>query len=293
MQSLYPIVLFVYNRPEHTLKVLDALAKNDLAQHSELYIYSDGARNSGDEKSVEEVRKVIRGFEGFKKIHITAAETNNGLSKSIINGLSKLFETYDGLIILEDDILVSEYFLQFMNESLNAYSEQDEVAGVTGYSYPFKKNKQTPNFYFLPIGSSWGWGTWKRVWDNINFDTDYLISQINDLGRVNEFNFGYHNFYAMLMDQKEGKIDTWDIRFYASFFLSNQFFFFPKYSMVKNIGFDGSGSHGTATHEFYNAEYKYQPFNEVEVKVLPQIVNNAMRLNRTKFSLSFIRRLFS
>ena len=68
--NLAPIVLFVYNRPDHTKQTIEALQKNELAKKSELFIYSDAAKNENAEKKVNEVREYIKSIDGFKKITI-------------------------------------------------------------------------------------------------------------------------------------------------------------------------------------------------------------------------------
>ncbi|HQI44432.1 MAG TPA: glycosyltransferase family 2 protein, partial [Dysgonamonadaceae bacterium] len=65
-----PILLFVYNRPTHTLKTLNALRQNKLSDQSELFIFSDGYKSEADKAEVEKVRTLIRSVEGFKAVHI-------------------------------------------------------------------------------------------------------------------------------------------------------------------------------------------------------------------------------
>ena len=118
---LAPIAFFVYKRPEHTKKTLEALAANELASESELFIFSDGARNEQDEKSVLAVREYIRTAKGFKSVSILEHVKNQGLAKSLIGGITELCDKFGRVIVVEDDVLTSPYFLRFMNDALNLY----------------------------------------------------------------------------------------------------------------------------------------------------------------------------
>ena len=120
-KKLAPIVLFVYNRLNHTRQTLEALQKNDLASKSELIIYSDSAKNKNDLDKVAKVREYIKNIDGFKKIIIRKAKKNIGLANSIINGVTKVVNEYGKIIVLEDDLMTSRFFLRFMNEALVAY----------------------------------------------------------------------------------------------------------------------------------------------------------------------------
>ena len=131
-----PIVLFVYNRPWHTQQTVEALQKNKLASESELFIYSDDAKNDDARVSVDEVRKYIDNITGFKKITVIKRDKNWGLASSIIDGVTKIVNKYGRIIVLEDDLVTSPYFLKFMNDSLEVYEKRNDVFSVTGFNYP-------------------------------------------------------------------------------------------------------------------------------------------------------------
>ena len=137
--NLAPIVLFVYNRPWHTKQTVEALQKNELAKESELFIYCDEAKNEDAGKSVDEVREYIDKVDGFKKVTIIKREKNWGLADSIIDGVTKIVNEYGKIIVLEDDLVTSPYFLKFMNDGLEFYKDEKKVFGITGYAFPVKK----------------------------------------------------------------------------------------------------------------------------------------------------------
>ena len=110
-----PIVLFVYKRPCETEKVLEALAANEVATQSELIVYADGPKNEDEKEQCEAVRQLIRNCTGFAKVTLHAAEKNRGLANSVISGVTETLEKYDRVIVLEDDLVTSKYFLRFLN----------------------------------------------------------------------------------------------------------------------------------------------------------------------------------
>jgi len=296
--NLAPIILFVYNRPWHTEQTLEALMLNELANESTLYIYCDGPKiNDSDEslKSIKEVRTVIRKKNWCKEVIIIEREENLGLANSVIKGITEVVNRHGSIIVLEDDIVTGKYFLKFMNDSLNMYEKEAQVFGVSGYCFPgTKKIKDTT--YFLPIMSSWGYGTWSRAWEQINFDGSFLLKQINLSNKINEFNFGSFNYYQMLVDQVNGRNNSWAVRFYTSMFLKQGVFLFPNISFLKNIGFDGTGVHcGKDIRNIYNARFQddsHLPVIENKVR-LKQINMNIIKneiLNSEKNILKILKK---
>jgi len=241
---LAPIVLFVYNRPEHTRKTLEALSNNLLAEESHLYIFADGPKENENKENITKinlVRNIIALKKWCKEVHVFQEKKNKGLANSIIEGANLIFQQYNKAIFLEDDIVTSSSFLDFMNKNLDYYAYDEKVFGISGFCYPNKGIKDTT--YFLPIGSSWGWATWKGRWKNINFDAKELLIELEQKNLQRPLNFSGYRFYEMLVDQSHGRINSWAICFYASFFLQNGVFLFPNVSLVENIGFDNSGEH--------------------------------------------------
>lgn len=175
MRSLAPIVLFVYNRPWHTRKTIGALIKNNLAKESELIIYSDAAKTSEVEKDVMEVRRFIHSIIGFKAVQIIERSKNWGLANSIIDGVCSVVNKYGKIIVLEDDLVTSPYFLNFMNEALNHYENNNEVISIHGYVYPIDN---LPETFFLKGADCWGWATWKEGWALFESDGMKLLDNL-------------------------------------------------------------------------------------------------------------------
>ena len=240
-----PIILFVYNRPKHTLQTLEALQKNTLFDQSKLYIYADGARKNANEKdlsNIQKVRQIIRQKKWCKSVEIIENETNQGLAKSIVKGVSEVIERYGRAIILEDDIVTSKGFLTYMNDALNFYEKQEKVMHIAGYFYSV--NTQLPTTFFYENTSCWGWATWHRAWQHLNLDATDLLQQLEQKNATHHFNInGTYDFTQQLKDNISGALHTWAIYWYASVYLQGGLCLHPHQSLVQNIGFDGTGEH--------------------------------------------------
>lgn len=249
--KLAPIVLFVYNRPDHTRQTVEALQKNELASQSELFIYSDGAKNENDEAKVNEVREYISSIDGFKKITIIKREKNWGLANSIIDGVTKIVNEYGKIIVLEDDLVTSPYFLRFMNEALEFYEDEKRVWHVSGWNYPIE-TEGLGDVFMWRLMNCWGWATWADRWQHYEKDVDKIIHEFSKED-IKRFNLdGVENFWGQVIGNKEGKINTWAIFWYANIFKQNGLCLNPAQTFVGNIGHDASGAHCGETDVFKN-----------------------------------------
>ena len=159
MNTCAPIVLFVYNRPDHTCTCLEYLERNELAAESELYIFADGAK-PGSESSVAAVRQVIARPWKFRRVTVVERPENRGLAANVIDGVSTLLEQYDRVIVLEDDLVVAPYFLRFMNDALELYRDEPRVGHIQACD--FTHDRSLPDIFLIKFTGSWGWGTWRR-----------------------------------------------------------------------------------------------------------------------------------
>lgn len=247
---LAPIILFVYNRPWHTQQTVEALQKNDWATESELFIFADGPKENATEEQKEKIRQVseyIHQITGFKQIIIHESAHNIGCANSIIAGISSVFEKHDKIIVVEDDIVTSRYFLKFMNEALDFFENNDWIFSVSGYTFPSKTMKIPANYkkdiYLSYRHGAWGWGTWIGRWNSVDWEVTDFKEFSENIELQKAFNRGGADMSGMLKAQMEGKIDAWDIRFDYSLFKQNKFNIRPIKSLVKNVGLDNSGTH--------------------------------------------------
>lgn len=242
LQQIAPITLFVYNRPEHTRKTVESLMANGLASESDLFVFSDGPKRPEDATQVLAVREYIKGIYGYKSVTIIERSENFGLSQSIISGVSDIVSTYGRVVVVEDDIITSPFFLKYMNDALNKYADDEQVMHIAGYMLPINTNGLKETFFYRNT-SCWGWGTWKRAWDEMSTDANLIKSKFTDEMKY-KFNIdGAYDSWGILERQCKGEADSWDIMWYASVFHYGGVCLHPSRSMTKNIGHDGSGSH--------------------------------------------------
>lgn len=256
--ELAPIVIFAYNRVDHLKATIDHLKKNELAKDSDVYIYSDAAKSIEDLSKVDEVRKYLKTINGFSSLKIVEREYNWGLSRSIIDGVTSVVNKYGKIIVLEDDLVTSPYFLNFMNDGLNTYKNVSKVCQIMGYSYVerFKEEYNLDETYFVKGSDCLGWATWRDAWLFFSADSYELIATIEKNRQQREFNRNdTYNYMEMLNQQAKGEVDSWAIRWYASAFLNNLYTLYPLKSLVLHIGNDGEGAN-------YNSiDSKYDPLN--------------------------------
>ncbi|HEY9246745.1 MAG TPA: sugar transferase [Candidatus Methanoperedens sp.] len=238
--TLAPIALFVYNRPVHTLRTVEALQKNSLAKESDLIIYSDAPKAPRDTEAVRKVREYIRTITGFKSVSIVYRNRNWGLANSIIDGVTSVVNKHGRIIVLEDDLITSPHFLRFMNEALDMYEDEDQVMHISGSTYPIEHMEDET--FFLRIPLCWGWGTWSRAWQHFRKSNDVMLRFDRKMRKHFSFNNSYH-YWQQLELNKSGAIDTWFVYWYATLFMRRGLALFPRGTLVKNIGFDGSGVH--------------------------------------------------
>lgn len=260
-----PVVLFAYDRPKHLSETLRALRANKEAVNTDLIVYSDASRIGVASERVAQVRRILRSVDGFRSVKITERETNFGLSRSIIDGVTSQCADYGRVIVLEDDMIVSQHFLAFMNEALDIYEDCENVASIHGYVYPV--GCSLPETFFLRGADCWGWATWARAWKHFNPDGQQLLEELESrkLAPVFDFNKTF-GFTYMLQAQIAGKVDSWAVRWYASAFLRNMYTLYPGRPLVCNIGIDASGVH-CAQSEKFTTRLSNSPINVARIAV--------------------------
>jgi hypothetical protein len=272
MSSLAPVALFVHARLEHTIKVINALKLNKLADSTELYIFSDGARNNDEENMVSSIRLLISDVEGFKKIEVVERKKNYGLKKNIIEGISSVLANHESVIVLEDDIVPKLTFLTSMNAYLNKYKECDEIWHISAWNVGVDGDYSCFKSHFM---SCWGWATWSNRWLKLELDPLLIIKKMSIYDRY-KFNInGSFPFFSHIIGNLIKKRNTWAIFWAASIFINGGKTITPIISEVRNIGMDGSGSHDAVV------------FQQVTFEDTPRI-NSAEESIRVDDSLSKI-----
>lgn len=244
-----PIALFVYNRPEHTKRTINALRNNTLALKSVIHVFADGAKPGTSEEGlrrIAEVRRFVSHIEGFKEVILHLSDTNKGCARSVREGLTEVVQQYGRVIVVEDDILTIPQFLQYMNDALNFYADDRRIWSIGGMNIDIRlpdKYTQKHDLYLVHRGCSWGWGTWADRWKDIDWEVKDAERFFSSKKMMQRFDRGGEGMAQMLRDQLEGKIDAWDIVWDYHVFKHDGYGLRPVKSFTQNIGMDGSGTH--------------------------------------------------
>lgn len=283
-----PITLFTYNRPKHTRITVEALLENDCAAEHDLIVYSDASNTAKEAHAVELVRDYLKTVTGFRSVTIYERPHNYGLAQSIITGVSEVLSSYENIIVLEDDLVTSKYFLRYMTDALDRYESNDRIVSISGYNYPIDVKYEA---FCLRGADCWGWATWRRGWNIFNADSKALLEQLQKEKLIKQFDLGGACPYTkMLKSHIQGKNDSWAIRWHASAFLKNKLTIYPGNSLVNNIGNDNTGTNGGIAAA-YNVELTDRPVELGALKITEYSdVQKTISDHLTK-QLSFFSRL--
>lgn len=247
-----PVALFVYNRPDHTRRTLEALQRNRLASATPLYVFADGPKpgaSAAARELIAQTRAVVCSEPWTRDVTLVESGENRGLADAIVGGVQRVVDAHGRVIVLEDDILTSPGFLEYMNNALELYADDPRVMHISGYMYPLGLRER--GTVFLRVLSCWGWATWARAWQHYNGDVEAHLAALNTPERVRKFNVeGHADFHRQLLDNRAGRIRSWAVRWYASWLAQQGLSLFPTQSLVRNIGHDGSGVHCHADQRF-------------------------------------------
>ena len=244
-----PVVILAYNRPDALRRTLAALAADDLAAGTDLFIRVDGPKRPSDVEKVAAVRELAHTVCGFRHVDVVCSEKNRGLAASVITGVEKVLESSDTVIVLEDDLVTHPGFLTFLNAGLERYRNVSEVFSICGYSNRVRMPSEYGyDAYFCPRSSSWGWATWRDRWQSVDLNPTPASLQKNAIA----FNrWGGSDCAQMLRGWMEGKNSSWAIRFCYSQFLQGKVSLFPTESLVDpSAGFNGDGTHCKSYNRF-------------------------------------------
>lgn len=247
--QLAPLVVFVYNRSDKTKRLLESLSKSSLIEKTCVYIFSDGPKNDNEKQKVEKVRQTVKNSiinHVALKVNLIESENNIGLANSIINGVTKIINLHNKVIVIEDDNIVSKDFLQYMNFCLNYYTKKNNIGSIAALSsllvndIPYEiKN----DVYLLDRICSFAWGTWKEVWNDVDWAVSDYETIKNDRKIKKEFNKSGNTRSYLLDAFVYGRVNSWAIRFDYALFKKDLLTVYPVFSKAKNMGFDGTGTH--------------------------------------------------
>jgi GNT-I family len=287
-----PIVLFCYNRPTHLKKTIESLLQNELAKDSKIYIFSDGPKpnKKNDKEKVEAVRAYLNRLIGFKEIIISNSTVNKGLANSVIFGVSEVIKQYGRAIVLEDDLMVSNDFLEFMNTGLEFYKNEKKIYSISGYSFLLEKIDLSDEVFLIKRASSWGWATWVDRWEDVDWKLKDIDLFFKDANQKSNFMEAGEDTLPMLAKYRKNKIDSWAIRWTYHHFINSAFCLVPKYSKVENFGTDRSGTN------FIISTDKYKTKANIKRIDFPELINEnqlVTKFIKDKFKPSYIRKIIN
>ena len=291
--STAPIALFVYNRPEHTRRALKSLANCYGATGADLTVFSDAAKTKNAEADVQSVRDIVANIDGFHSVEIIERPSNMGSAGSVIDGIKHMLSRYEHAIFMEDDLVCAPHALNFLNTALERYAGQPNIFTVSAYNYPGVLLKipesYTYDAYFSPLFSSWGWATWRRSLDYIDWDVNDYDDFCANPESVRAFRHIRDDLPELLAQQQSGESDDWTLPMAYSQFKNNFLTLYPVHSLIDNIGHDGSGLHCFDTELFRNDIERAG-----EVSSFPAAIyldDRIMQAGRSAFSNSFVTRV--
>ena len=228
-----PVVLFVYNRPRHAAATLAALAANAPAARTPLIIYADGARGEVDVPLVSQTRALFKDVTGFASLTVHERENNHGLADSVAGGVTEVMREYGRAIVLEDDIVTSPHFLEYMNAALERYAPEERVMHIAAHLPAL--NGGLPESFFLRQSSCWGWASWEQAWRHFHRRREEFIRAFSPKD-IRRFNLdGACDYWRQLVANENGALETWTVYWYACVFSRDGLCLHPRHSSpVKN-----------------------------------------------------------
>ena len=274
-----PIAIFCYKRLRLLKKLLKSLEKNKEAKLSTVFFFSDYSQNKKNLKEIKKIRELIKSSDGFKRKIIILRDKNYGLKKNILTGIDYVFTKYKKIIVLEDDLEVSKNFLQTTNILLEKYKNNSSISTITGYSFPINKVEEADikkNFFLLKRPSSWGWATWKKKWID--------LKKIDISIEPNTKNYG-NDLKIMSIKKKNGNFKSWAYDWTMKHLKSHKFCIYPKFSLIKNNGFDNY-----ATNNFFKKKNFFYKIKSINFKnYLYQFENKKIKnLSRSNYDMNII-----
>lgn len=240
-----PVALFCFNRPDHLRRAIKSLQRCEgYAQHR-IIVFGDAARTPEDAERVAATRSVAVELLG-RDAELRFAEENRGLSRSIIDGVSEILQRHGRVIVVEDDLLLGTGFLRYLNDALSFYADDPRVYQISGHAFEAPTFAHRSESLLLPLTTTWGWGTWSRAWQTFDPQAEGWQQLAKDRALRGRFNLnGSYDYAGMLENQMKGRLNSWGIRWYWSVFKLGGLSCFPPRSLVANLGFDGTGTHGS------------------------------------------------
>ncbi len=239
-----PVLFLLFNRPDTTAKVFEAIAKVKPAQ---LFVAADGSRpgERGEFEKCQITREIIQRVDWDCEVKTLFHDENLGCKKAVSSAIDWFFEHVEEGIILEDDCLPSDSFFSFCAELLDTYRHDERIMMISGTNLQGGIQRGEASYYFSEIPHIWGWATWRRAWKMYDRDMASLPEFVRSGAMRDVFrdvNVRFHWAHRFISTY-EGEVDTWDYQWMYSIFLSAGLSVCPQLNLVSNIGFGLNATH--------------------------------------------------
>ena len=297
--SLAPVLIATHTRIDHLKQTISALRQNGLAAKTHLFIASDAARNENEEQQVVSVRKYIDSIDGFLAVTKIYREENFGHFRNFQDATDQVFTIYDKIIKLEDDIVTAPGFLTFINKGLVQYEHDKRVISISGHLW--EGVKCTKETMLLPTANGWGWAIWKDRF-YLNPHDPALAQEFLDSPRL-FFKMCRTNprLVAMVIRIANNKLTAGDVSWCLYIIKNNKLVLFPGESLVRNIGYDGSGQNCGIDEKFHKqaisakTNFNFEYISRADIKASTKIFffnNGGYTLMSYQIFLYYLAKIF-
>jgi hypothetical protein len=248
MRLTTPIAFFIFNRPDLTAKVFEAIAQ---ARPEKLLIIADGPRSAEEAEKCRKTRQVVEKIDWDCEVLTNFSDTNLGCKQRVASGIHWVFSQVEMAMLLEDDCLPVPSFFPFCQTMLQRYRDDERIMHIGGCNFLPDRIKIEDSYFFSRYIFPWGWGTWKRAWENYDEDMKSWpeFKKAKMLQSIFE-NPDEHQFWEQRFDLAfKGEIDTWDFQWFYNCWSQGGLAISPSVNMVSNLGFQPDATHTKTAHE--------------------------------------------
>ena len=242
-----PLAIFAFRRPDHLRGLLASVAACRRLEECAITIFCDGPRGPDDGEAVDAARAVAHEWAAIHSAEVIERPDNLGLARSIVGAVTDLVNAHGRVIVVEDDLILSPDFLDFMLGALDRYESDERALQISGFAFSTEP-APAADAIFLPLASTWGWATWKRAWERFRWEPEN-VARLDDASVKARFDLeDAYPYSTMLKSRLDGQNDSWGILWYWAVFQANGLVLFPRESLVHVGGADGTGTHCNAHH---------------------------------------------
>ena len=263
------VLIIFFARPSTLKETFEQVKK---ARPSMLFLACDGPRNEEEAKRVEECKKIVNDIDWECEVYRNYSEENKGCGRGPSEAISWAFGYTDKLLILEDDCVANPTLFPFIKENLDRYENDDRIGVISGFNHLKEWDVASDSYFYTKTGATLGWGTWKRVWENFDYNVSGIENARSEkLLRKELINkrvgaMRVHDWKKANLETHEKKVNYWDVQFGFVKYSMSYLTVVPKYNLIYNNGV-GEGSTHTAKakyKEWKKGQILFMPTKELE-----------------------------